>query len=140
MKSEDRVRNYISDVAQEYFDDYISIKKNYYGDLNLEEDDITDLGGLENVDGNLSLYKTKITDLGNLRRVGGYLALSHTKITSLGKLEYVGGILYLVGVDLTSLGNLKYVDGSINCTDGSDTHKLLMDSDFADQIKAVKNN
>ena len=105
-------------MTQEYFDDYIGNQKHYSSWL--------DLYGYVN-----------ITDLSNLEIVSGWLDLSFTCMTSLGKLERVQGDLSLRGVVLTSLGNLEHVSGQICCTRNSSTHKLLLNSEFKDQIRLV---
>lgn len=139
-------------ITQEYFDDYIAIHKHHKDSLSLYYNDhIVDLGKLEKVDGDLYLKYTRIGDLGKLETVGGDLDLDSTEITtldklksvggfldlnncsnitSLGKLEKVGGGMDLEKTNMTSLGNLKSVGGKIYCTEGSDAHKLLMNSKF----------
>ena len=102
-------------LTKEYFDDYI--------------------GNNPHFDYNINLFNTGVTSLGKLEMVRGHLGLEGTKITSLGKLEHVGRYLSLEGAELGSLGNLKHVGEVIYCTEGSDTHELLMNSKFVDQVE-----
>ncbi len=103
---------------KEYFDEYISTRQFYEGDLFLR-----DMG---------------ITDLGLIDTIGGNLNLEHTKITSLGNLEFVGGYLSLEGANnLTDLGNLRTVGRKIYCTNGTPTHELLKESGLFDDHLSV---
>ena len=106
-------RRHVVSSTQEYIDDYIDKHHN----------------------GNLSLRKTNVTSLGGLVSVDGYLDISQTNITSLGNLESVGKNLLVNGVGLTSLGNLESVGGNIFCTEGSVTHKLLMNGKFRKKVR-----
>ena len=135
VKSVDIERISIYGLTQEYFDDHIGNRKHYEGYLALYETNITSLGKLETVGGYLDLESTKIASLGNLKSVGDGLDLNDcSNLTSLGKLEYVRGDLDLSKTNITDLGKLETVGGDIHCTEGSTTHKLLMNSKFADQV------
>ncbi len=157
MKSWDKERKriHLPCVTQEYFDGYIGHMAHHEGDVNLFDSKcLTTLGKLESVGGYLDLRFSKITSLGDLRSVDGGIHLTSSNITSLGKLESVSVMLGLSGTKITSLGNLKavnghlhlsytnitdlgeleYVGGDIHCVKGSDTHKLLMNSKFKDQV------
>ena len=117
VNSWDEKRERVFRVTQEYFDNHISTNKHFGG--------------------NLSLYGMVATSLGELERVEGCLNVDDTEMTSLGNLVQVKGFLSLERVNLTSLGKLETVGDEIYCTEGSDTHKLLMNSIFSDQLYVV---
>lgn len=136
VKSYDKECENIIRMTQEYYDEYIAIRKHHVGKLYLFNSDITSLGELESVDGSLNLAHSKLlTSLGNLDHVGGTLDLGYTNVTSLGKLDYVENDIYLAGTELTSLGNLKSVGGVIYCRSETPNYELLMDSEFSDLVR-----
>ena len=148
-------RTNITDVTQEYFDEFVGINVSYNGDLFLYNQNISNLGvvleniqgfldisfckvgslgGLRNVSGHLDVCGSHLKALGDLEYVGGYLSIGLTTITTLGGLEYVGDDLYLEESNITSLGDLNFVGGAIHCSHGSPAYELLMNSKFKDQI------
>lgn len=89
--------------------------KKIYGHLNLDNQNLIDLGELIYVKSDfwLNNNQCKLTTLGNLERIGGNLSLRYSNILDLGNLCRVGGNVNLRDTSINSLGNLKYIGGNL---------------------------
>ena len=74
--------------------------KEVYGDVNLSQSKIADLGSIEKIGGELYAFGTNLRSLGNLRSVDGDVDVSYTKLNSLEHLEEIGGELRAKGLEI----------------------------------------
>jgi hypothetical protein len=98
------------------FDPVVALKKgvrNFRGDLDLADSEITSLPAGLTVGGNLTLRYTKITSLPAGLTVGGNLNIKGSEITSLSADLTVGGYFELGGTEITSLPAGLKVGGSL---------------------------
>ena len=81
--------------------------------------DFTSLGEVKKIYGHLNLDNNELTDLGELIYVQSdvWIHSEESKLKSLNKLEQVGGDLLINGSNISDLGNLKKVNGKVNLRD-----------------------
>jgi hypothetical protein len=87
-------------------------------DLRLMGDFIS-LGNIKKINGHLNLDNDNLSDLGELRIVKSdiWIRSEFSKLISLFKLEEVGGDLLINGSNISDLGKLKRVNGKVNLRD-----------------------
>lgn len=89
--------------------------KKIVGHLNIDNDNLTDLGELIHVKSDfwLNNSKSKLMSLCNIEEIGGNLSIRYSNLMDLGKLNRVGGNVNLRDTAISTLGNLNYIGGNL---------------------------